>query len=71
MYENLVEIMKKKGVTAVQIASLLECRQATVSDKINGITERGFYFDEASKIKRVFFPEFDYDYLFDRKKLAS
>lgn len=66
MYENLLNAMKIKGVTAIQISSLLECRQATVSDKLNGIVSCGFYFDEASKIKKVFFPEYEYDYLFSR-----
>lgn len=68
MYCNLLKLMKEKGVTAVQISSLLECRQATVSDKLNGVVERGFYFEEAQKIKKVFFPEIDYDYLFGRDK---
>lgn len=66
MYKNLISVMKQKGVTAVQLSNLLECRQATISEKINGVTECGFYFDEASKIKTVFFPEYDYDYLFCR-----
>jgi hypothetical protein len=66
MYKNLLAVMKLKGVTAIQIASLLDCRQATISDKLNGIVSCGFYFDEASKIKKVFFPEYDYDYLFVR-----
>lgn len=66
MYQNLISLMKMKGVTAVQISSLLQCRQATVSDKLNGVVSHGFYFDEAAKIKKVFFPEFDYDYLFYR-----
>ena len=71
MYENLVNAMKQKGITAKQIANLLECRSATISDKINGVTERGFYFDEAAKIKKVFFQEFDYDFLFARTKYIA
>lgn len=68
MYENLMAVMKQKGVTALQIAKLLECRPATISEKLNGVVERGFYFDEAKKIRQVFFPEYDYDFLFDRVK---
>ena len=68
MYENLVMVMRLKGITAVQLSNLLECRQATMSDKINGLTESGFTFDEAAKIKKVFFPEYDYDFLYSRKK---
>lgn len=66
MYQNLIEAMKAKKITAKQVATLLECRTATISDKINGVVERGFYFDEAKKIKTVFFAEFDYEYLFAR-----
>lgn len=66
MYKNLFEVMKIKGVTITQMASLLECRIATISDKLNGVVASGFTFDEAAKIKKVFFPEFDYDYLYAR-----
>lgn len=58
--------MKEKGVTGIQLAGLLECRQATISDKLNGSVASGFTFDEAAKIKKIFFPEFEYDYLFSR-----
>lgn len=66
MYENLLIAMKSKGITAIQISNLLECRQATISEKLNGVVACGFYFDEAAKIKKVFFPEYDYEYLFLR-----
>lgn len=71
MYKNLIAVMKLKGVTAIQIASLLECRQATISEKLNGLVACGFYFDEAAKIKKVFFPEYDYDFLFAREKVEQ
>lgn len=70
MYANLFKVMKLKGITGKQIANLLECREATISDKLNGIVASGFTFDEAAKIKKVFFPEYDYDYLFAREKVA-
>jgi len=63
MYKNLSNAMKQKNITATQIAELLEVRLATVSDKINGKSR--FYFDEAMKIKKVFFPEFVIEYLFE------
>lgn len=66
MYNNLIKVMKAKGVTGVQIANLLNCRQATISDKLNGLVASGFTFDEAAKIKKVFFPEYEYDFLFTR-----
>lgn len=71
MYKNLICVMKQKGITALQIANLLECRPATISDKLNGVVERGFYFDEAQKIRQVFFPEYDYDFLFNRIKTVA
>lgn len=67
MYSNLLKVMKLKGVTGIQIANLLECRQATISDKLNGCVASGFSFDEAAKMKKVLFPEYDYDYLFARE----
>jgi hypothetical protein len=70
MYNNLIKVMKLKGITGIQIANLLECRQATISDKLNGVVAFGFSFDEAAKIKKVFFPEYDYDYLFTREEAA-
>lgn len=68
MYNRLLEAMKKKNVTTTQLANLLQCRIATASDKINGAVECGFYFDEAATIKKVFFPEYDIEYLFQRDK---
>jgi transcriptional regulator with XRE-family HTH domain len=66
MYENLLNAMKSKNVTMKQIAELLDCRYATISDKINGVTVGGFYFDEALKVKKVFFPELDIEFLYAR-----
>lgn len=63
MYKNLLKFMKQKNITATQIAELLEVRIATVSDKINGKSR--FYFEEALKIKKVFFPEYEIEYLFE------
>lgn len=70
MYDNLIKAMKLKEITGVQIATLLNCRTATISEKLNGVVAYGFTFDEASKIKHVFFPEYDYDYLFKRSEAA-
>lgn len=68
MYKNLALAMKVKGVTYAQIAESLNCRYQTVSDKINGNTESGFYFEDAVRIKKIHFPEYDMEYLFDRSK---
>lgn len=69
MYRNLSNVMKQKNITATQIAELLGVRLATVSDKINGKSR--FYFEEAVKIKRVFFPEFEIEYLFELDGAAA
>lgn len=71
MYKNLIDAMKIKNVTAIQISNLLECRQATISDKLNGIVKCGFYFSEAQKIRQVFFLEYDYDWLFEKESLVA
>lgn len=66
MYKNLLYVMKIKSITSVQIANLLQCRQATVSEKLNGVVASGFSFDEAAKIKKEYFNEYEYDFLFAR-----
>lgn len=67
MYQNLIEVMKAKSVTYSQIAELLKCQLRTVSDKTNGNVESGFSIDEAILIKRVFFPEYEITFLFERQ----
>lgn len=69
MYRNLFNAMKQKNITATQIAELLGVRLATVSDKINGKSR--FYFEEALKIKKIFFPEFEIEYLFELDDTAA
>lgn len=54
MYNNLLSAMKSKNVTFTQIADLLGCRYQTVSDNIQGSTERGIYFDDAKKYGEYF-----------------
>lgn len=66
MYSNLLEAMKVEKVTFAQMSELLECRYQTVSDIVNGVTKKGFYYDDAYKIQKVFFPKYDKDYLFKR-----
>ena len=70
MYKNLLSAMSVKNVTYVQIADLLECRYQTVSDNVKGNTEKGIFFDDAKKIWKVFFPEYDFMWLFEREKSA-
>lgn len=66
MLLNLKKALEGKGITHKQVASCLGyTRYATVSDKINGKTK--FTFEEAVKIKKTFFPEYDTEYLFSKE----
>lgn len=63
LYKNLRAEMARNGVTIKQIAEFLDVRFATVSDKLNGRSR--FFYDEAIRIKRHFFPSHSVEYLFD------
>lgn len=67
MYRNLVNLMSEKNVTYKQLAELLKCKYQTISGKIKGNTCSGLSYDEAIKIKKVFFPEYDIEYLFEKE----
>lgn len=62
MYKNLAHEMKQRKVSQLMLSNLLDIRPATVSDKINGNSK--FYFDEALRVKKVFFDNLDIEYLF-------
>lgn len=63
MLKNLLNVLDEKSITYSQLAEAIGYkRYATVSEKVNGKTK--FTFDEALKIKNVFFPEYDLEYLF-------
>jgi len=66
MYSNLLKAMKEKKITFTQIAELLKCQLNTVSDKADGTVKSGFSINEALLIKRVFFPEYEIAYLFEK-----
>lgn len=66
MYKNLIKAMNDENITYSQIAELLGKRYQTISDTTNGVTKKGFYFEDACKIQKVFFPKYDIQYLFDR-----
>ena len=70
IYKNLLEAMKKENVTFKQIGNLLDCRYQTVSDIVNGVTKKGFYYDDAINIQRVLFPTYSTEYLFQRDKVS-
>lgn len=62
MYKNLEAEMVRNNVTRTNLANLLKVRYATVIDKMNGKSR--FFYDEALKIKTVFFPDLTLEYLF-------
>ena len=67
MYANLLNVMKDEKVTFNQIGELLGySRYQTVSNIANGETKKGFYYEDACKIHKVFFPKYDMEYLFER-----
>ena len=70
-YENLIAAMKLKKVTYEQIANLLDVRLGTVADNVVGKTKCGISVNDAIQIKRVFFPEYDFEWLFTRKENAA
>jgi hypothetical protein len=59
--------MKDEGITYSQIGNLLGCRYQTVSDVVNGVTKKGFYYEDAMKIRKVLFPKYNLEYLFQRE----
>lgn len=71
MYKNLLEAMEKKKITFTQIAELLQCQLRTVSEKCKGVIKTEFTVSEALLIKRVFFPEYDFNWLFEKEKMSA
>ncbi len=67
MYRNFLTAMKDEGITYSQIGNLLGCRYQTVSDVVNGVTKKGFYYEDAMKIRKVLFPKYNLEYLFQRE----
>lgn len=67
MYSNLLDAMKDEKVTFTQMGELLGCRYQTVSDIVNGVTKKGFYYDDAYKIQKELLPKYSMDYLFKRQ----
>ncbi len=68
MYTNLITAMKERGITFAQIGSLLGYRYQTVSENIQGNTEKGICVNDAMKIWKVFFPERNFMWLFCREQ---
>lgn len=55
--------MARNSIKSKELAEHLGVRIATIYDKLNGHYD--FSLNEAIKIKRHFFPDYDLEYLFD------
>ena len=64
MFKNLKEELDRKGITIRAVASLLNCSEKTIQNKLNGETE--FTLSEVLLIGDNLFPEFRLHYLFKR-----
>lgn len=56
--------MKEQGVTREMVRMLLNVSEKTLRNKLNGETD--FTWGEAKLIRRTFFPEEDYEKLFEQ-----
>lgn len=63
MYANLIDSLKKKGISINAAAAAAGMPEATFRTKAQ---ERSFYFEEAIMIKQNLFPEMDLNYLFEK-----
>lgn len=64
--KNLIAEMGRYGVSNKALADLLDCDVATVRNRISGKTQ--FTVDDALKIRDVFFPGMQIEYLFASAK---
>lgn len=62
----LIGEMMKKKVTKEEMSKLLNIHWNSVANKINGIST--FSVEEATEIKNAFFPEWEIEELFKKKK---
>lgn len=68
-YPNLEFEMNKIGLKKKCLAELLGVRTATIYDKLNG--KFPFTLDEATEIKKKYFPQKTLDYLFSKKSKVA
>lgn len=61
-YANLSSEMERRGVTISAMSRELKMRRGTISDKLHG--KFRLHYDEAVKIKRIFFSDCDIEQLF-------
>ncbi|WP_059048921.1 helix-turn-helix domain-containing protein [Paenibacillus senegalimassiliensis] len=69
MFKNLRAEMARKKVSVGELAAVLGVRYATASEKLNGHSR--FYYEEATKIRKHFFPECQLEYLFEQSEYTK
>lgn len=62
MYINLLAEMSRKNISRTELADKTGIKYTTLTDKLNGKTN--FTVEEAIKIRKSAFSEFEYEYLF-------
>lgn len=65
IYPNLRAEMAREKITIQEIATELNRRRETVSEKLSG--KKRLYLREAFAIQRIFFPDLSLEYLFEEK----
>ena len=69
MYKNLIEILKRKGISNKAYAEFLGLSEKTVWNKLQAKTE--FTLGEAWKTCELICPEYKMDYVFAAKQTAA
>ncbi|MGL4697087.1 XRE family transcriptional regulator [Enterococcus larvae] len=70
MLKNLETALSNKKITRSQVATVLGyAKYTTITEKLEGKTK--FDFDEAVKLRQVFFPEYDLEFLFMNEKCIT
>jgi len=64
MYPNLNAARKAKNISNKQIANAWGKPYTTACDILNG--KSSMLYQDAVTLKRVFFPEYDFDWLFNK-----
>lgn len=68
IYSVLFQKMKEKKITIDQIAQLLSCHRNSIYNRLYRKGNCDFSIKEAVQIKDEYFPEIDFDVLFEIKK---